>query len=555
MEMYKLLVVDDEPIIVDGLYELFKELKSYQLDVYKAYSGAEALEWLNKKRIDVVITDIKMPGIDGMQLLDKIHYNWPGCKVIFLTGHDAFEYVYKAIQHEGVKYLLKTESYESIVEIVENYLEQIGQSMKDEELLRKAHAQMQKAGPILQKEFLIEAIEGEAADVRQQQLNDLQIPLQAAAPLIMIAGTVCEIQGKADPVGKPDLYAVNYVVERHMAKYAAIAGTVYRNYILWFLQTKEGTGGQSPAGDHSVHHIKGILESVQSICRETLHLPVSFVISGKAVKWEELSDCFTSLKAMLNFCSVSGMEAVLVTGSSVDGESGMRANMNRMLQSIKLQLKKLETLETYMEQGRKAGFLNTFREIKEALAEKTNHTSISYEVFYSLSLLFISYMNRHGISETVSDRVDYDRLTQYNRFTSLEDALEYMEAVALHIFEIQNLEQEKRSAAAVQRVQKYIQDHPEGDLSLSSLADMVFFNPKYLSRLFKQVTGMNMSDYISEVKLNLVKDLLKQNSLKIHEIAEQVGYFSAPYFTRFFKRATSMTPQEYRDASQQVDKR
>lgn len=549
--MYKVLVVDDEPIIVDGLYELFRELKSYPLDVYKAYSGMEALDWLAKKRIDVVVTDIKMPEIDGLQLLENIHGNWPGCKVVFLTGHDSFEYVYEAIRHEGVKYLLKTESYERIVQEVEQLLEQIGRSMRNEELLRQAREQMLKATPVLRKEYLLEAIEGERAVVEQPRLDELHIPLRADKDVLLIAGAIGETEGEAEAIGKPDLYAVDYAVEQQLGPFALVAGVTYRHYMLWLLQPQEEPGAPMLSGEHFVYRTRGALEAAQAICRETLKLPVSFALSGKAVQWHDIAESFSALKAMLNYCSLSGMEAVLVAGADAGEEAGMRLNMNRMANHVHLQLKKLEALEIYLEQGRKESFLHTFREIREALAEQADHAPLSYEVFYSLSLLFISYMNRYGIA-AAEHKPDYDRLTQYGRFGSLAEALDYLEAVAIHLFELQNQEQNKRSAVAVQRIQQYIRLHPEGDLSLSSLADLVYFNPKYLSRLFKQETGMNLSDYISDVKLNLAKKLIRQNTMKIHEIAEHVGYYSAPYFTRFFKKATGMSPQEYRDAAHQA---
>ena len=556
MEMYKLLVVDDEAIIVDGIFELFKELKSYPLDVYKAYSGAEALEWLNKKRIDIVITDIKMPGIDGLHLLEKIRRDWPGCKVIFLTGYDEFEYVYKAIQYDGVSYLLKTESYESIVEVVEDYLGQIQKSMKDEELIRKAQAQFHKVLPIMQKEFLTKLVDGVYLNVTQQQFDEVEIPMHVDMPVLMIVGCINENPKKASPGGKSDFYTVNFVVEQQMAKYASVAYVVYKNYLVWIVQEgKEVEEGHPAAEGHlSAYHFKGILETVQAICDETFSLKVSFAISRGAVEWSKLSDAFISLKAMLNYHGISGMETVLMEGNFQE-ETCKRFSINKTVTDVKLQLEKLEMLDLYLEQGRREEFFNTFNEIKGTLLYKADYFPVSYEIFYAFSLLYLSYMNRHSISETVSGEY-FKMLTRFDLYQSLEEAFGCFENAAIHIFDQQNVEQEKRSIVSVQRVQQYIQDHPGKDLSLSSLADMVYLNPKYLSRLFKQTTGMYLSDYISEVKLSKAKELLKLNNMKIHEIAEFIGYSSAPYFTRFFKRATNMTPQEYRETfQQQVDKR
>lgn len=113
---------------------------------------------------------------------------------------------------------------------------------------------------------------------------------------------------------------------------------------------------------------------------------------------------------------------------------------------------------------------------------------------------------------------------------------------------MQTVETEKRSMASIQKVQDYVLNNLGENLSLNSLADMVYFNPKYLSRLFKQATGSNLSDYIYDKKLARAKELLRQSHIKVHEIAKAVGYSSGPYFTKFFKKGASMTPQEYRDS-------
>src|SRR5699024_10185390 len=113
--MYRLLIVDDEELITDGLYDVFSRLMPDDLDVYKAYSGKEALEWMARTRIDIILTDISMPGLSGLDLIEEVQELWPHCKVVFLTGYDHFDYVYQAIQMNNVKYLLKTEGYDKIV--------------------------------------------------------------------------------------------------------------------------------------------------------------------------------------------------------------------------------------------------------------------------------------------------------------------------------------------------------------------------------------------------------------------------------------------------------
>ena len=100
--MHSLLVVDDEPLITDGICDLFVNNKTLELDVYAAYSGTEALRWMEKTKIDIVVTDISMPGMSGLEVQSRIRQLWPSCKVIILTGYDEFNYIRSAMRQDGI---------------------------------------------------------------------------------------------------------------------------------------------------------------------------------------------------------------------------------------------------------------------------------------------------------------------------------------------------------------------------------------------------------------------------------------------------------------------
>ena len=135
--MHRLLIADDEEIIVKWLLKLFESRDD--LEILVAYSGLEALGILNRTKIDVFLSDIRMPGMNGMQLLEIISRDWPQCRVVFLTGHGEFDYVYNAIHHENVSFLLKTETDEVIVDTVEKSIQSIERSYRDQELVNKAN--------------------------------------------------------------------------------------------------------------------------------------------------------------------------------------------------------------------------------------------------------------------------------------------------------------------------------------------------------------------------------------------------------------------------------
>ena len=173
------------------MFEIFSTMNNLDLDIYKAYSGREAMDWLNRTRFDIVLTDIRMPEIDGIQLLDEIKRNWPQCRVIFLTGHNEFEYVYKAIQHKNVSYILKTEDPEKVVNEVENTIKDIEKGIKIENLIHKAKEEMNMVQDLLQKDYFIHLIHRDTTlEINKQQFEQLSIPLYSEKPIILLLGHV-----------------------------------------------------------------------------------------------------------------------------------------------------------------------------------------------------------------------------------------------------------------------------------------------------------------------------------------------------------------------------
>mgnify|MGYP000859673649 FL=1 len=189
--MFRLLIVDDEPGIVDGLYQLFRQNENFELDIYKAYSGEEALSYLKSTRVDIVLTDICMPGLDGMKLLDEISSHWPSCKVIFLTGYDEFEYAYKAIKTD-VGYVLKTEEDEVIFEAVKKAIMKIEEEIKFQDIAKRADKQFKQAMPMLRREFLTGLLQGDR--ICEEQLaatfEELEISMDPNQPVFMVVAKI-----------------------------------------------------------------------------------------------------------------------------------------------------------------------------------------------------------------------------------------------------------------------------------------------------------------------------------------------------------------------------
>lgn len=152
--MNRLLIVDDEPDVVDGLYRLFCNREDLELDVLRACSGPEALRIMQSQRIDVMLSDIRMPGMSGLELFAKVRAQWPRCRVVFLTGHTDFEAIYQASRDGAASYLLKTESREAIAEAVIRALDDLSRALAAGDLLARAQGYAARARSFANREIL-----------------------------------------------------------------------------------------------------------------------------------------------------------------------------------------------------------------------------------------------------------------------------------------------------------------------------------------------------------------------------------------------------------------
>ena len=152
--MYSLLLVDDETLILDGLYNNIAWEDSGFTDVYKADDAQKALEILDRRRVDVVVTDISMPGLSGLELCERIRVRWPLCRVVMLTGYRDFEYACRAVELGVYQYLVKPVRYEDLQSIVEGALAEVQAELEQRRLLEQARSSLASYGSMLRDRFL-----------------------------------------------------------------------------------------------------------------------------------------------------------------------------------------------------------------------------------------------------------------------------------------------------------------------------------------------------------------------------------------------------------------
>ncbi|MCE3202390.1 response regulator [Paenibacillus sonchi] len=538
--MYRLLIVDDEEIITDSLYEAFNRLIPDKLDVYKVYSAKAALEWLSRTRIDLVLTDIRMPGMSGLEMSEHIRRFWPRSKIIFLTGYSDFDYAYRAFQIPGARYLLKTEGFDKIIETVQEVLLEIEQGNKQNELLEKSQEQRQTMENVVQGGYLHHLLQDShtlCADAQElkKDFRKLKISLDAESPVMLILGRLTYPEGTSY-MDRNEIVASSRVIwNSYLTEMAQHTGFVDRHGdILWLLQPFHNAA--AVFGGRFSRYLEGTLELIQDSCRQTLGLTIAFAVSGSACAWRDISRQYERLHRLQQVKIGDGISMVLIDRTDRLEPDGVKAAGIRLHQRV-------ENLAAHLDAGRRERFIGTLGEIKEGI-----HTSVTVEeateMYYTVALVLLSYMNRWYIHGLVND---YGKLMRLDAHSSLKEGFYYLESLAAEIFQLRSSTEKERSSEAIERICDYIHSHLGEDLSLVRLAELHYFNPTYLSRFFKQERGINLSEYIDNCRAVKAKELLGNGTLKIRDVALYVGYEAPHSFTRFFKKTTGMTPQEYRE--------
>jgi two-component system response regulator YesN len=544
--MKRLLIVDDEPFIVNGLYDFMLLGSGLELDVYKAFSGDEAVDWLQRTKMDIVISDIRMPSMSGLQLLELIRKRWPHCKVILLTGYNEFDYVYQAIRYDGVRYLLKTEGYDQIVELVRHAIAEIDEDRKSEDMIATANRQMKVALPILQKDLFTGILRGErhTTEHRVNQFHQLAVSLDAEKESYLIIGRLDQINRVENAI------QVKMASERYMGNEFTTAFLTMEDRMLVWLVQPLGNGDEDRAGIDQgiVPQLKGILELVLEMCEDTFGFSVHFSIDGHSIPWDQVAGRFAILRTGSGSLPVIGGKGSIIEYPYPKPLNPV-AMESETLDLAMRQMKRMDLLGNFLESGRKDEFLELLEELlqsaEQALERRLPHAALG--IYYPLSLLLLSQIHAWQMEERL---YAVDGLTPQ----AIQDpaalpnqAAEAFRRIAPLLFEWRQNAQISHAHTAVSHVQEYLLANLEKDLSLVRLAEVSRLNPSYLSRLFKQVTGINLNVYIQEARLNKAVVLLRDSDLKVYEIARLAGYEYAPYFTKIFKKNIGMSPQEYRD--------
>lgn len=526
--MYRMLVVDDEPLIVNSLCSSIEQ--NFDVDLYRANSAFDAMSVMQKMRFDVVITDISMPVMSGLELLKWIRGVWPQCFVVLLTAYDRFDYAYESLKYDRVQYVLKVESYTVIQQTIQNVLDRLEAEKEQEQTFIRLGAHMEQIKPLLRADMLSRLLRYGMPLPEQPLLDNIGLTLKRDDPACIMVGMLgsSPIQGTAEAYPGVAALSMNRLARRNLTAECVLIGS----YFVWVLQRP------APGGEHREEAtwtaiLYDAFEELPDILEEKDGTRLMLVTDAAFHPMDELKEIYARLTVILE---------------QERNESGMRilsadADAKPENEPVSgLSMDDMNLLWECLKSGDQESFWHTFREKLRPLTaisdmtETLPSTSVSAITFLYLNAMELYGIDRQNVSPAMRG---FGHITGQQWIEEITRAFELL-------FETRADLQQSSAEWIVNGLQSYIAKHYMDDIYLSTLAEMYHYSPSYLSRLYKKKTGDSLTGAISGQRLQHAKALLETTMLPISEVARQSGFYSTKYFLQLFKKKMGMTPSQYR---------
>lgn len=527
--MIKLLIVDDEPLVQIGIKSMIS-WADYGIEVCgTAMNGEAALKLIGEYSPELVITDIKMPIMNGLDLAKTCRDTYgPIPLFIFLTSYEEFQLIKQAMSYQAVDYLIKLElDAKSLTDSVKRALERL-------ENLRASEAYKKEGGrPLLQSyndKFLMRLLYN-LFDSREQfeiQAKDLKLDFTNLSYVAAHGEIYSEKADQMEPAQQVNLYSSSLQMTREiLSKYQScyIISLDKRHFAVIFYSAS----GQDLS-----------LDTLQDALSNTAHMVFNYfsvrLTAGIGSILEDPLKISESYQEARRAFNMTGPENPIETFSGIS-EGAIKNSFNLALFKDSF-TKAFEEFDTDV--------LNTaITEITGLFASHPLRYLQAMDGACNILYLAISLLpdGEETMNQIFSGHADGYR--SIYKLKNVDQVNEWLETFRTGLCQVLQSKRKTYKDHVITNVQKYINNHVEERLSLNEVAAVFGLSPNYLSALFKKSCNIGFSEYITQKKMAKAKSLLLEENMKIYEVADMLGFESAFYFSKVFKKVEGISPREY----------
>lgn len=520
---YRVLLVDDDKTIRAGLKSIIAKYAEHFEVVGEAQNGAEALEAVKHLLPDVLITDIKMPVMDGVELIKNLHESGADLKMIVLSGYDEFSYVRECMKYGAVDYWLKPVDKQAL----KQGLEEIRSRLTAESKLKMESRTRDSQVDFYEREkTFLDLLSQERLDPQQAQVL-LSLGLKPGDSCIV----ACLVVTTNDDLIATDTLAYGLLCKEITTLTQGFVMVCTMKERIW-LAIFGDNGTLNPDDENASW--RGAIERFRASIRHLRNDEVTFGYSRMYHGYEHMIEAAAEAESALRRIYYEGcgnsyhyvQEASSMSEASY--EEGLRPDLDNLLSVFEL------------------GDVARSKAVAEKLVEAFKARRPSKELF---AKLLYSLRTRLSVIETKDSEKLGSMPEEYALYLKYATADYLSRHVVGSIIEAAERIRSRRtgkSARVIEGAKAFIQSRYTESISLKDVASFVNLNPNYFSEFFKNETGRNFVDFLIETRLEEAKRLLSETDTKVYEIATRVGYEDVASFNRAFKRVMGISPLEYR---------
>jgi len=527
--MYRIIIIDDEPLILAGIASLII-WENYECSIIgKATNGPSAFDMIMELQPDIVITDIRMPVLNGLELVEKCKENNCSFAFIVLTNLEEFHLVKKALSLGASDYLVKIDLNE---EALITALERAKESC--DLFINKKYRLMD--GRQLNSQEDLDKFTFRRLLFSQEEVPDIPEILKEQYPapfIILFSLKPIHINFEAGG-GSYDLHSVSRQMIDILGGIAA--RSFFHNTILEYRQDTFLIVASLKGDSFPQNSIKEFCHKFSVALKTYFELSAVFGVSRTKKMLSELPEAFSEAQTALDYYYFdSSSKVVLYQGQPAHCSQAKNFNINVFKKE----------LSVYISQNDSEKLASIFEDIITLLREnkprKEQATSACINIYTYLYSFFEtgnnSYQDIFPYSINIAE--------QLNQFNSLEEILEWLRSFCQKLCRLLNDRKSTRSDKLVDLARGYIKEHYMEKMTLADVAEALNISSGHLSNTFKKLTGTTLSDYIAQVKIQHAMELIDTHQYLMYDISDKLGFDNPYYFSKVFKKVTGISPREH----------
>lgn len=524
--MIKVFLVEDEAIVRNGIKKRIKWEENGFEFVGEASDGELAYPMIQKAKPDIVITDIKMPFMDGLELSRLIKQEMPQVKIVILSGYDEFEYAKEAISIGITDYLLKPIDGSGILETLDNIKSMIEEERRQQEYMEQFKKEMQEERGNKKTKLFWNIIENKFSYMEAINAGKkLNIELTAEQYNLLLF----------------QMFAKDEDVQIDRIENVRIGSLLEQNKeIISFERGVDGWAFLIAVQD------KARMEQTEEFCKNMLQQYMEelprfsyFGVTGEPVeRLGELKHCFEKANRAFAYRYLNEKNQI-IKYDEIDGLGTNKEKLN--LNTVDVNKVSRKAVERFLRSGKANEIVDFVEDLFSSIGEvNVNSLLLRQYILIDIHFAIQSFMEQLGVSVEGGEEIT-------ECLVSLERTKQYIRQMLTKAIDARDMVSKKKYSAVIHEAKKYIlENFNNEEISLNTVAANVNISPSHFSTIFSQETGQNFVEFLTEVRMEKAKELLLCSSMKCAEIGYEVGYKDSHYFTYLFKKTQGITPTNYR---------